>query len=330
MRIAIIGGVESTALLIRKVYEHGYRDVKVWAYSPLDISKVSGWDDLMHIAGILNYAAECFQRVAECYGALTKWQPDLIFVVGLSQLIPDDIIHIPRFGCIGFHPTKLPHGRGRAPVAWILLDGVPAAATFFRITGGVDDGPIIEQETIFVEPSDDAFAVHKKILDAMSIALDRMLPSIADGRFKENEQDNVLATWYGRRAPDDGVIRWEKDASEILKHIRATTKPHPGAFTFYLENRITIWNAELCWQPIKGVEGKILSIDADGSFVVQCGHGLIRIIKWSCPTWRPCVGRQLGFLVQVELASLRERFFGLEAKVAELERRINGAENVGC
>ncbi len=320
MKIAVIGGVESTALLLRKLHQHGFFEVRVWAYAPVDSSEVSGWSDVFNIASILGYDAKKFVKVSESVNGIAEFQPDLLFAVGLSQLIPDAIIRIPRLGCIGFHPTKLPLGRGRAPIAWIVMDGVPAAATFFKITGGVDDGPIIEQQEINVLPSDDAYSVSAKVLDAMSEASDRMLRAIAQGGLMPAEQDHRLATWYGRRTPDDGCIVWEDDASKILKHIRSATTPHPGAFTFCADERIVIWKAEICGEPHKGVTGRILSVGVEQSFVVQCGFGLIRIVEWSSKKWSPRVGQLLGFNTQLELSRLRERCSVLETRLAQVEQ----------
>jgi methionyl-tRNA formyltransferase len=322
MKIAVIGGVESTSLLLRKLHQHGFFEVRVWAYAPADFSEVSGWSDVFNIASILGYGANKFVKISESLNGIAEFQPDLLFAVGLSQLIPDTIIRIPRLGCIGFHPTKLPLGRGRAPIAWIVMDGVPAAATFFKITGGVDDGAIIEQQEINVLPSDDAYSVSAKVLDAMSEASDRMLRAIAQGGFMSAEQDHRLATWYGRRTPDDGCIVWEEDAGKILRHIRSATTPHPGAFTFCSDERIVIWKAEICSEPHKGVTGRILSVGVEQSFVVQCGFGLIRIVEWSSKKWIPRAGQLLGFNTQLELFRLRERCSVLESKLAQLEYRF--------
>lgn len=323
MKIAVIGGVESTALLIRKLHQHGYREVYVFTYAPADCSDVSGWCDIFSLSSGLGYSAIRFAKVIECLEALTEYQPDWLFAVGLSQLIPDAIIRIPRLGCVGFHPTKLPLGRGRAPIAWIVMDGVPAAATFFRITGGVDDGPIMEQEEVNIVPGDDASSVSTKVLDAMSEATDRLLRAIANGVPICADQDHRLATWYGRRTPDDGCVVWEDDAVKILKLIRSATNPHPGAFTFCGDERILIWKAEILYDPRKGVTGRILSIGIEQDFVVQCGFGLIKIVKWNSKNWRPRVGQQLGFFAQVELSKIRERCSLLEAKIEGLERRFS-------
>ena len=83
---------------------------------------------------------------------------------------------IPRLGSVGFHPTFLPAGRGRAPLAWLTLDTGPGAASFFLIDDGIDSGPIFVQEPFEVTPQDYAGDVGTKLLDATTRALDRWLP----------------------------------------------------------------------------------------------------------------------------------------------------------
>lgn len=321
MKTAVIGGVGSTALLVRKLREHGYGDVKVWGYHPADCSDVSGWSDVVSLAEELGFGGGRFVRVAECLPALEHWGPDVIFAVGLSQLIPEEMIRVAGLGCIGFHPTRLPLGRGRAPLAWIVEDGVPAAASFFWLGGGVDDGPLLAQEPFDVLPEDDALSVSAKLMAAMSVALDRLLPSLLAGNLVGQDQDHARATWYGRRTPADGVIDWEETPDVILRKIRAASMPHPGAFTFAGNEKLIIWKAERSREPITGVPGRIVAVDADGGFQVQSGGGLVRVVEWDAGDWKPRVGQRLGFSVQWELSRLRGRCASLETRLAELERR---------
>ena len=55
----------------------------------------------------------------EIVETVRRWEPDLLFVVGLSQIVRKELLQVPKVGCVGFHPTWLPEGRGRAPVAWL-------------------------------------------------------------------------------------------------------------------------------------------------------------------------------------------------------------------
>lgn len=323
MKIAVIGGVTSTRLLVEKLYQHGFKDVQVFGYTPANTKNVSGWADLSVPAEQCHYKFNPFLRVSDFTKEIMELQPELIFAVGLSQLIPEEILQIPRLGAVGFHPTALPKGRGRAPIAWLVLEQKNGAATFFSLLAGVDDGPILVQEPFQVDAEDTAATVEAKILLAEANALDRWLPQLAAGLMASTEQDHSSATWYGRRTPEDGWIDWHKSAETLLRLIRASTHPHPGAYTFRQDHKIIIWSAQLQDQHSEcGVIGRILLVDESGAFTVQCGERqLMTVTEWESSTgWTPKVGDLLGYYVESEINALRQTLRGLNTKLLELEK----------
>lgn len=323
MKIAVIGGVSSTKLLIEKLSQHGFNNIHVWGYAPENTSRVSGWSDLRGISESLSFRYTPFVRVSDCKEELTDFAPDLIFAVGLSQIIPEDILSVPRMGCIGFHPTALPRGRGRAPLAWLILEGMDGAASFFLLRKGVDDGPIVAQAPFLVDEHDDAASVETKLLIAEAAALDAWLPQLAFGEISGKEQDHSRANWYGRRAPEDGWLDWNKSAEDLYRLIRASTAPHPGAYTFYEDAVITIWAAELNARPEKGVVGRILQVFPDQSFLIQCTKGLLHVKKWQATNaWQPKVGIKLGYYTEAEIYKLRIKNARLEERLERLEGRL--------
>ena len=135
---------------------------------------------------------------------------------------------------------------GRAPLAWLTLDGGPGAASFFLIDDGIDSGPIFVQEPFEITPDDYASDVGLKLLDAMTRALDRWLPELLVGKWDPKPQSEALATYNGRRGPDDGLIDWSCIRQlEIHTLIRAASVPHPGAYTWVGDRRLILWRAEL-------------------------------------------------------------------------------------
>jgi methionyl-tRNA formyltransferase len=320
MKIVVIGGVTSTNLLIEKLFQYKFFNVHVLGYAPEDISRVSGWVDLSTSAKQAQYSFTPFTSVSDCRQLIEGLAPDLIFAVGLSQLIPVDILAIPKFGSIGFHPTALPRGRGRAPIAWLILESQAGAANFFFIRNGVDDGPVLESVDFSVTEEDDASSIEKKLLNAESLALDALLPRIARNDFSALEQDHSQASWYGRRTPDDGLINWQLSARRVLQLIRSSTTPHPGAFTYERDSTITIWRAAIEFRAEKGVVGRIIIVDADNTFVVQCGEGLLRVLEWTCSSsWLPRVGQLMGYYLESEVHRLRADISALTARVMKLE-----------
>src|SRR5919197_5023320 len=89
----------------------------------------------------------------ETIAALREVEPDLIFVVGWSQLVLDEFVALPRQGVFGMHPTLLPKHRGRAAIPWAILSGLAkTGVTLFEIADGTaDSGPIVGQVEVPIE-----------------------------------------------------------------------------------------------------------------------------------------------------------------------------------
>ena len=327
MKIAVVGGVNSTSILIKKLYEHNFQNTKIWAYEPNNKLNVSGWEDLTILAKKFDYEYQKFSKVKEITVDLKKFKPDYIFVVGLSQLVPNSILEIPQNGCIGFHPTALPKGRGRAPLAWLILEESDGAATFFWLKSGIDNGAIIEQVKFSFTKKDNATTITQKCLDAEKIALDNMLKKIRNSEIISFEQDNKKATWFGKRSPEDGIINWNESAIYIDKLVRASTVPHPGAFTFHEKEKIYIWKTNIKFIPIKGVIGRILDLDSDKSFKVQTGDGIIEVEKWSSSIWQPKVGMKLGYSNEIEINKIHKEIDNLKSIINEMEFKISKLED---
>lgn len=253
---------------------------------------------------------------------LRKWAPDVIFVVGLSQLVKREVLALPRLGCVGYHPTRLPEGRGRAPVAWMTLEGRSGASTFFIMNEEADAGPILAQEPYPVTEADYAADVTEKLEAAIDRALDRWLPKLKAGEWAPRPQNEAAATFYGKRAPEDGAIDWNRPAREIHALVRASSRPYPGAYTAAGGRKLIVWRAEVERKlRYRGITGRILLTDPAKGCLVQTGAGLLWLTDTEfdppVPAGEPSplrVGAKLGYDPQAEILLLR-------ARVAELERK---------
>ena len=281
MNIVLIGAVNSSLRLLEKLIEQGMPPTAVFGYQSENISHISGYENLEPTASQAGIEFNAFVRINDCFEQLKSYEPDLIFVVGLSQLVSEEIIKLPRHGCVGFHPTALPLGRGRAPLAWILLDDCPAAATFFRIGAGVDDGPVFVQKPIDVESSDDVGSLTEKVLSAIDAALDDWLPQLKNEEIFPREQNHSKATYYGKRVESDGKLALGGSAESVFRLIRATSRPYPGAYLLFGNLKIRVWKAEIVRCTITAVPGSIVDVDQGGNFTIQTGCGHVRVTDCS-------------------------------------------------
>ena len=330
MRIVVAGATVSTHQTLEALVRHGAEIVGVLQLRNESSHTVTAFSPLGELAEPHGIPCATFRNIndSEIVEQVREWQPDLMFVVGISQLVRDEMMSIPKRGCVGFHPTFLPVGRGRAPLAWLTLDGQPGAATFFMIDEGVDSGPIFVQETFEVAPDDYASDVERKLVAATETGLDRWLPELLSGVWNPRPQDEFLATYNGRRSIDDGLLDWYQSSDDIHTLIRAASTPHPGAYTWHQGRKLIVWRAELEKHlPWRGAVGRVLHTEAERGALVQTGEGLVwlTLVQFSEDTVAgPAqtvlkVGIKLGFVVQDEVARLRDRVDDLETRLSRLE-----------
>lgn len=220
-----------------------------------------------------------------------EWKPDVFFVVGLSQMVKEPLLSMATLGPVGFHPTPLPKGRGRAPIAWLTYDGTPGAATFFVMENDADSGAIFVQEPFDVAKDAYAMDVIVAARRAIERALDRWLPKLIAGEWNPAPQDHSAATFFGKRAPEDGLIDWRDSAAEIQRLVRTASKPYPGAFTHLKDSKVIVWRADVDLSPYRGVIGRVL--DTSSGVLVQTGDGLLRITEYESDA-KLSVGVKLG------------------------------------
>jgi len=290
-RIIVAGAVCSTRRIFQGLLRNRANVVGVLGLSRKASARVSGYARLDDLAAEAGIPYQDFTRIndEEVVQTAHGWRPDLLFIVGLSQIVRQEVLAIPQVGCVGFHPTWLPEGRGRAPVAWLTLESRPGAASFFLMDEGVDSGPLLVQEPFFVSPGDYAEDVTAKLLDAVDRALDRWVPRLLAGQWNPQPQADHRATLYGRRAPEDGLIDWSQPAEMIYGLIRAASRPHPGAYTYASGRRLIVWRAEpeKAWA-FRGVPGRILHAEDGRGPLVQTGEGLLWLTEVEDESTRGC------------------------------------------
>ena len=304
-QILVIGSVKSTAQTIKSLLLHDFNIVGVLGFEPERTNQVSGWYNLKKLALDNKIDFKDFVKVnqKECIEWAKEKRPDIIFAVGFSQLLNEDWFHIPKLGIIGFHPTSLPKGRGRAPLAWAILEERSASAPFFLLEEGADSGPIFIQELIQLSEDDDASSLEKKIIAAIKVSLRKWLPKLKAGIWNPKPQNEKDASWYGRRTRFDGLINWNESAEKIDLLIKASTRPHPGAFTFHKNSLVTIHRSSIEKKiPIKGTVGRVLLISKKKGYLIQCGVGLLWINKIDIDNRLILsVGHKLGYYIEYEI-----------------------------
>ncbi len=206
--------------------------------------------------------------------ALRKLEPGLVFVVGWSQLVHDPFIAIAGEGVFGMHPTLLPRHRGRAPIPWAILSGLArTGVTLFEIVDATaDSGAIVGQVVVDIAPDETATTLFERLANAHVELIRELVPQIIARTAPRIPQDPRRASTWPRRAPADGIIDWETRAPYLYDWVRAQTRPYPGAFTFFGDERVTVWAARAVDLDGIAPAGTVVELRPEGP-VVACGEG---------------------------------------------------------
>src|ERR671931_519974 len=209
----------------------------------------------------------------ETIAAIREVDPDLIFVVGWSQLVMDEFIGLPRHGVFGMHPTLLPRHRGRAAIPWAILSGLAkTGVTLFQIADGTaDSGPIVGQVEVPIAPDETATTLYEKVTAAHLQLVRDCVPKLLDGTAERTPQDTRRASAWPKRTPADGIIDWETRARYLHDWVRAQTRPYPGAFTYLGDEKLVVWRARPVELDEEAPAGTVVAVE-DGP-VVACGEG---------------------------------------------------------
>ena len=206
--------------------------------------------------------------------AVREVDPDLIFIVGWSQLVLDEFIGLARHGVFGMHPTLLPRHRGRAAIPWAILSGLAVTGvTLFEIVDGTaDSGPVVGQVEVSLSRDETATTLYDKVTAAHVELVRACVPQLLDGTATRVEQDTRRASAWPKRTPADGIIDWETRAPYLHDWVRAQTRPYPGAFTFHGEDKLVVWRARPVELDDGAPAGTVVAVDGEAA-VVACGEG---------------------------------------------------------
>lgn len=211
-------------------------------------------------------------RTPEAFTYLAGWQPDLIVVAAFGQILRQNVLDLPPYGCINVHASLLPRWRGAAPIqAAIRAGDTETGITIMRMDAGLDTGPILAQRAIPIGPRETGQSLHDRLATLGGELLVETLSAYLAGTLTPRPQpdDESLITYAGQIKKEDGAIDWNQSAVAIDRLVRAFT-PWPGTFTH--------WNGQLlkivAGHPAAGDTEPGRVIPRAEAFAIGTGDGL--------------------------------------------------------
>ena len=211
---------------------------------------------------------------------LTSLAPNEIYCIGCSSLLKADVLRIPPFGVVGYHPAALPKNRVCHPIIWALaLRLQETATTFFLMDEGADSGDILVQRSLPIEPSDDASSLYDRLVGLAKQQIVEITQAMASERINRTPQDARQATYWRKRLKADGLIDWRMSVKSEHSLVRVLAHPYPSAHCIYRDQEVKIWRfTRIAAKPASAEPGKILVSDAS-RLVIAWWEGALDIVS---------------------------------------------------
>jgi methionyl-tRNA formyltransferase len=182
-------------------------------------------------------------RRPEIQELLRMLQPDVIVVAAYGKILPEEVLEIPRRGCLNVHASLLPRWRGASPInAAILAGDTETGVSIMEMVMELDAGPVISQRVTPIAAHETAGSLEPRLAELGAHELVEALPPWYAGRLHARPQDEREVTHCTLIAKSDGHLKASMTAVQAERAVRAYS-PWPGAYIHYRGERLGIWEA---------------------------------------------------------------------------------------
>ncbi len=220
------------------------------------------------------------KAAAEADKAIPVWQParikkdpdtlaklkaldaDAFVVIAYGQILSQEILDMPRLGCVNAHGSILPEYRGAAPIQWCLYKGeVKTGVTTMLMDAGMDTGPMLMIETVPIGLLDNAWQVAEKLSQMSASLLPKTLQALEQQTIQPKSQDSDRATYAPLINKEDYLLDWRKSAKALHDQVRGF---YPNCVTQFRENSLkviaTVPVGEAYWNELPDELGEMRSL----------------------------------------------------------------------
>ncbi len=223
-------------------------------------------------------------KTAEAVAELRKYEADIYIVAAFGQILSQEILDIPKYGCLNIHASLLPKYRGASPIQHVIIDGeAQTGVTIMQMDAGLDTGDMLYKKAVTIADNDTFETLHDKLMVLGGEAIVEALPLLESGMLTAEKQESEKSCYASLISKTMGLIDFNKDALTIDRLIRGMN-PWPSAYTSYKGKQLKIWKAVPigageAQEYAKGaVPGSVVKVAKD-SFEVATGNGVLQILE---------------------------------------------------
>ena len=237
-------------------------------------------------SAVFNYASEnnLYIRTPKKFNKeeidfISAQKLDVILVVAYGMILPEEILKLPKYGCINIHASLLPFWRGAAPIQRSIIAGDNVTGLSYMVMEkGLDVGPVIKRQEIKINSEDNFLILHNALSNLAADSVNNVINDYLNGRLKKEDQDNSKASYANKIKKEEARINWNNSA-QFIKNLVNGLSPSPCAWTMTHEGkRLKILKAKV--EEISEKAGFIINDDSikDG-FIVGCGTDSVRVLR---------------------------------------------------
>ena len=204
---------------------------------------------------------------------LREISPDLIVVTAYGQILPKEILELPKYGCINIHASLLPKYRGAAPINWVLLNGEKeTGVTSMQMREGLDTGDMLIKRATEIGENETCEELYARLSAMGGEVLAETIDAVEKGTLKPEVQDDSLSCYSPMIRKEMSALDFSKSAAEVHNTIRGVT-----GFTMLDGKRLKVFRSEVAQGSFDGAENGAVVDTA--SFAVKCGDGKAVIFR---------------------------------------------------
>lgn len=223
-------------------------------------------------------------KTPEAVEVLRGYGADIFVVAAFGQILSEEILNLPKYGCVCIHASLLPKYRGAGPIQWAIIDGEKkSGVTIMQMDKGVDTGDMLFKAEVEISDDETGDSLHDKLAEAGARLIVEALPKIEAGDVtpvKQNDEESCYAKMLQKSM---GRIDWQQSADKLDCLIRGLIS-WPGAYTTYHGKNLKIWEEKAVDTKEAGIQltdaapGTIVGVEKDAVYV-QTGNGVLKLLS---------------------------------------------------
>lgn len=212
---------------------------------------------------------------------LKDYRPDIIVVVAYGQILPKEVLELPKYGCVNVHASLLPRLRGAAPIQRAIIEGdEETGVTIMQMSEGLDTGDMLAKESIKIGTMNYSM-LHDALAEIGARLMVHTLDLIEEGKISPEPQDDSKSSYAKMVFKQEGKIDFTRQPEAVERLIRGFD-PWPGAFCEYEDMVMKLWKAQPLCENTGKEPGTIIEVSARG-IKIACGDGALLVSEIQIP-----------------------------------------------